>query len=208
MIARHRFLPFVLLAVAIGVFLFLEWIGGSTYPLDVAAIREGALWRALHPQAEGLIILYTHLGSAPALLSMLALGAAWLWWRRERARAAALLAAVLGTRAGVEILKLVVDRARPSLDPHPVVVHSQSFPSGHASNSMATFLALALFMAPERWRRPAVAAAVTASLAMGTTRPVLGVHWPSDVLAGWIFGTTVTLLAWWWLNRRGERSAA
>jgi undecaprenyl-diphosphatase len=207
-IARHRFLPFMLLAAAIGVFLFLEWIGGSTYPLDVAAIREGALWRALHPQAEGLIILYTHLGSAPALLSMAALGAGWLWWRRERARAAALLGAVLGTRMGVEILKLVVDRARPSLDPHPVVVHSQSFPSGHASNSMATFLALALFVAPPSWRKPAVAAAVTASLVMGATRPLLGVHWPSDVLGGWIFGASVTLLAWWWLNRRDGRIGA
>jgi undecaprenyl-diphosphatase len=207
-IARHRFLPFMLLAVAIGVFLVLEWIGGSTYPLDVAAIREGALWRALHPQVEGLIILYTHLGSAPALLSMAALGAGWLWWRRERARAAALLGAVLGTRMGVEILKLVVDRARPSLDPHPVVVHSKSFPSGHASNSMATFLALALFVAPPSWRKPAVAAAVTASLVMGATRPLLGVHWPSDVLAGWIFGASVTLLAWWWLNRRDARSGA
>ncbi|WP_338503281.1 phosphatase PAP2 family protein [Sphingomonas kaistensis] len=208
MTTRFRILPYALLAVAIGVFLFLEWIGGSTYPLDVAAIRDGALWRAVHPQAEGWIILYTHLGSAPALLTMTALGAVWLWWRRERMRFAALLAAVLVTRIGVEIIKAVVDRARPSLDPHPVVVHSQSFPSGHASNSMATFLALALFVAPERWRRPTVMAAVTASLVMGATRPVLGVHWPSDVLAGWIFGSTVTLIAWWWLNRRGDRSAA
>lgn len=201
---RLRFLPLVLLALAAATFLFLEWIGGSTYPLDVAAIRDGALWRATHPQAEGWIILYTHLGSAWALLTMTALGAGWLWWRRQRDRFAALVAAVLVTRVGVEIIKALVDRARPSLDPHPVVVHSQSFPSGHASNSMATFLALALFVAPEHWRRPAVAAAVTASLAMGATRPVLGVHWPSDVLAGWIFGSTVTLLIWWWLNRRDE----
>ena len=86
MTTRFRILPYALLAVAIGVFLFLEWIGGSTYPLDVAAIRDGALWRAVHPQAEGWIILYTHLGSAPALLTMTALGAGWLWWRRERMR--------------------------------------------------------------------------------------------------------------------------
>ena len=198
----------MLVVSAIGIFLFLEWIGGSTYPLDVAAIRDGALWRAANPKATGPIIFYTHIGSALALLPMTALGAIWLWRQRERMRVAALLAAVLVTRVGVEIIKALVDRARPSFDTHPVVVHSQSFPSGHASNSMATFLALALFVAPERWRRPAVAAAIVASLAMGATRPVLGVHWPSDVVAGWIFGATVTLLAWWWLNRGGDRTEA
>jgi undecaprenyl-diphosphatase len=196
------------MALLIGSFLLLEWIGGATYPLDVAAIRASVPWRIAHPQAAGIVVLYTHLGSAPVLLGMTAIGAGWLWWRGERARVAALAMAVLGTRIGVEIIKAVVDRARPSLDAHPVTVFSQSFPSGHAGNSMATFLALALFVAPGRWRRPAVAAAVAASLAMGATRPLLGVHWPSDVLAGWIFGAAVTLLAWWWLSRRAARIVA
>ncbi|UUR08037.1 phosphatase PAP2 family protein [Sphingomonas glaciei] len=208
MIPRIRILPALLLAAATALFLLLEWIGGATYPLDLAAIRAAGPWREAHPQAAGILILYTHLGSAYALLTMTAAGASWLWWQGQRARAAALLVAVLGARIGVEIIKAVVDRARPSLEVHPVVVHSQSFPSGHAANSMATFLALALFVAPERWRRPAVATAVTASLAMGATRPLLGVHWPSDVLAGWILGAAAALLGWWWLSRRGERSAA
>jgi undecaprenyl-diphosphatase len=198
----------VLLGAAIALFLALEWIGGITYPLDVAAIQASGPWRAAHPQATSAIILYTHLGSAIALLAMTALGALWLWRRRERMRAAALVAAVLGGRLGIEAIKLVVDRARPSLDTHPVVVHSQSFPSGHAGNSMITFLALAMFVAPPRWRVPAVAAALTASLAMGATRPLLGVHWPSDVLAGWVYGAAVVLLAWWWLRSRGAQTAA
>nr|WP_245198091.1 phosphatase PAP2 family protein [Sphingomonas kaistensis] len=198
----------MLLVAGTALFLLLEWIGGATYPLDLAAIQRSGPWRAAHPDAAGALILYTHLGSAFALLPMTAVGASWLWWHDQRARAAALLMAVLGTRIAVEIIKAVVDRARPSLEAHPVVVHSQSFPSGHAGNSMATFLALALFVAPKRWRRPAVAAAVTASLIMGITRPILGVHWPSDVLAGWILGAAAALLAWWWLGLRGERSAA
>jgi len=206
--SRTRFLPVLLLVVAVGLFLLLEWIGGSTYPLDLAAIRASGPWRAAHPEAAGALIAYTHLGSAYALLTMTAVGALWLWWRKKGSRAVALLLAVLGARVSVELIKAVVDRARPSLEAHPVVVHSQSFPSGHAGNSMATFLALALFVAPERWRKMAVAAAVTASLAMGTTRPLLGVHWPSDVLAGWILGGAAALLAWIWLKQRGERSAA
>jgi undecaprenyl-diphosphatase len=115
---------------------------------------------------------------------------------------------VLIGRIGIEVIKLVVDRARPSLEEHPVVVHSQSFPSGHAGNSMITFLALALFVAPERWRVPAVTVAVMAAIAMGATRPLLGVHWPSDVLAGWIYGAAVALVAWWWLRRRNARNGA
>jgi undecaprenyl-diphosphatase len=174
----------------------------------VAAIQASGPWREANPQATSAIILYTHLGSAIALLAMTALGALWLWQRRERARATALVAAVLGGRLGIEVMKMVVDRPRPSLEMHPVVVHAQSFPSGHAGNSMITFLALALFVAPPRWRGPAVAAALLASLAMGATRPLLGVHWPSDVLAGWIYGAAVVLLAWWWLRSRDARSAA
>ena len=208
MTAPKGFFAPLLLAIAAALFLALEWIGGITYPLDVAAITASGPWREAHPQATAWIIRYTHLGSAPALLTMTAVGAAWLWWKRKRARAAALVAAVLGGRIGIELIKLLVDRPRPSLDPHPVVVHSQSFPSGHAGNSMVTFLAIALFVVPRRWRWPAVAWAVAASLAMGATRPLLGVHWPSDVVAGWIYGATAALLAAWWLSRRDARTGA
>jgi len=205
---RRFLLPALLLALALSLFVLLGVVGGAQFPLDVDAIRHGGRWRLAHPQVEGVVILYTHLGSAPALLSMTAVGAAYLWWRRARRRAVALLLAVVGARIGIEVLKLVIDRARPGLDAHPVVVHSSSFPSGHAGNSMATFLSLALFVAPERWRPQAVAFAVTASLAMGSTRPLLGVHWPSDVLAGWIYGATFAMVALWWLRREGDRSAA
>lgn len=198
----------LLLAAVTGLFLMLGLVGGATFPLDVTAIRTAIGWRAEHPQATGWLILYTHLGSGPALLTMTAAGAGWLWWERERLRAAALVGSVLAARIGVEGLKLLVDRPRPSLDAHPVMTFSQSFPSGHAGNSMATFLALALFAAPERFRGAAVAAAVAASLAMGATRPMLGVHWPSDVLGGWIFGSAVVLLAWAWLRWQRGRSAA
>lgn len=207
-LARHRNLSALLILLAVAFIFMLEWIGGATYPLDLAAIRAAGPWRAEHPQAAAALIVYTHVGSAMALLPLTAAGAWWLWRRQQRARMAALLMAALGGRLGIELLKLVVDRARPSLEVHPVVVHSQSFPSGHAGNSMVTFLALAVFVAPERWRWPAVAVAILASLVMGATRPLLGVHWPSDVLAGWIYGVAVVLLAALWLRWRDGRSEA
>lgn len=201
-------LSVLLLSAGTAFFLLLEWIGGSTYPLDLAAIREAGPWRAANPRATGAIIFYTWLGGALALLGMTAAGASWLWWRQQRAQAAALVATVVAGRIGIEAIKYLVDRPRPGLEVHPVAVHSQSFPSGHAGNSMVTFLALALFVVPQRWRKAAVAAALVASAAMGATRPLLGVHWPSDVLAGWIYGVMVALVGWWLFSRRAVRTGA
>ena len=75
-----------------------------------------------------------------------------------------------------------------------------------AGNSMLTFLAIALIAVPDRWRGRAVSLAIVASLAIGATRPYLGVHWPSDVIGGWAFGIAwvVALVA---LSRRWRGAA-
>lgn len=191
-----------MLALAVLLLVLLGWAGGAAQPLDIGVIRDFAEWRANHPQGTGWTILLTHLGGAPALVSMTGLAALWLWWRGHRARAGLLLLTVLGGRLMIETLKLTVNRPRPSIDAHPVVVFSQSFPSGHAGNSMLTFLALALYLLPERLRGRGLAAAVAGSLAIGATRPILGVHWLSDVLAGWLFGAAFVSLIWWAFGAR------
>ena len=53
---------------------------------------------------------------------------------------------------------------------------------------MITFLALALVVTPAKYRSAAITAAIAASVLIGSTRPLLGVHWPSDVIGGWAFG--------------------
>jgi undecaprenyl-diphosphatase len=86
-------------------------------------------------------------------------------------------------------------------------VHYQSFPSGHAANSMIVYLALALLAFDDpRHRRWAVAGALLLSFLIGLSRPMLGVHWPSDVVAGWAFGLLWTLLVLG-LSSRWERRA-
>jgi undecaprenyl-diphosphatase len=85
-------------------------------------------------------------------------------------------------------------RARPEEHLQMVEVHYKSFPSGHSANSMIVYLSLALLLAPERHRRGWVTAAIILSLLVGISRPMLGVHWPSDVLGGWSFGLFWTLL--------------
>jgi membrane-associated phospholipid phosphatase len=190
------------LLVAITSLVLLALAGGPEVEAELALLRRFAEWRAANPAETRAVILLTHVGSGPVLLSLAALGAGLLLWRGRRWEAAALAMAVVGGRLGIDLVKLTVGRIRPAVDLHPVETYSLSFPSGHAGNSMITFLALALFAAPAHWRRPAVGLALLLAFGIGATRPVLGVHWPSDVLAGWIYGAAVVSLAAAWLRRR------
>jgi len=96
------------------------------------------------------------------------------------------------------MLKLLFNRARPDLVPQLVDVHTSSFPSGHAMNSAIVYLTLGALLAraqESRARRVYVlSVAIALTLAVGMSRVYLGVHWPSDVLAGWIVGATWALL--------------
>jgi undecaprenyl-diphosphatase len=95
-----------------------------------------------------------------------------------------------------ELQKYWIARVRPDLEPHLVVVQTSSFPSGHAASSMIFYLALAIALtAGTRWSRAAAAGAVLLSILIGTSRVMLGVHWPSDVIGGWAFGMLWVFLA-------------
>nr|WP_294171082.1 phosphatase PAP2 family protein [uncultured Sphingomonas sp.] len=176
--------------------------GGGLYG-DQATVAHFVGWRARYPDAAKALIFLTHLGGSPALLAA-AVTAALATAIRRRSAGLALLATILGGRLLIELTKMAVGRPRPSLDAHPVYVFSQSFPSGHAGNTMVTFGAIALFALPERWRVPGLVAAATLSVLIGATRPMLGVHWPSDVLGGWCLGL-LWLLACWTVWERVRR---
>jgi membrane-associated phospholipid phosphatase len=174
----------------------LLWGGGS---VD-AALYE-ALYAGHRPALRILAHALTFLGEPTLLVSAGFLVAAWLAWRKQGRLALVLLVIVLVGRGLSEVQKYWIARARPDLEPHLVVVKTSSFPSGHATSSMIFYLTLALALAPGRWRRVAAAVAIFLSLAIGTSRVMLGVHWPSDVIGGWSFG-----LLWVMLTlRRTER---
>lgn len=182
-------------------------IGGPAFPLDLQTDMWFIGWRAEHAQLTRAAILLTQLGGSLVLVPLALIVALLLWRRQGRRDALLFLGTVMTGRAMIEIIKLSVDRPRPAFDPYPVFVSSQSFPSGHAGNSMLTFVAMAMFLAPERWRRQALAGAIALAMAIGWTRPMLGVHWPTDVVAGWCFGLLWVGL-WWRLSRRGETAAS
>ncbi|MFC6659727.1 phosphatase PAP2 family protein [Deinococcus multiflagellatus] len=120
---------------------------------------------------------------------------AWLWQRRRPADAASALLG-LGSAVGTAfVMKLLFHRARPELWPRLVAETGASFPSGHATvaAALATCVALLLWRTPLRW--PGAAACLLYALLSGAARLALGVHYPSDVLAGWLTGWVCVLSA-------------
>jgi undecaprenyl-diphosphatase len=107
-------------------------------------------------------------------------------------------------------LKLVFERPRPSLVPHLREVSSFSFPSGHALTSAAVYLTLGALLMRLAQNRLAkfycIAVAMLATLLVGATRVFLGVHYPTDVLAGWLIGLSWALMCWM-IERTLERRA-
>jgi len=138
--------------------------------------------------------ILTRLGDWYGYFTIGAVAALWLAWRRHRREALLLVALLLSERLLVTLLKLLFGRSRPDPLGHLDSVHTLSFPSGHSTNAMTLALGLALLLAPERHRKPALAAALLFAFAVGATRLVLGVHWPSDVAAGWALGALWTML--------------
>ena len=115
-------------------------------------------------------------------------------------------------------LKTFYDRPRPDVVAHLDVIHTASFPSGHAMVTTVAYLTLAAlvmrFFADWRVRAYVLCVAVFIALIVGVSRVYLGVHWPSDVAAGWALGAAwasltwlaVTLLALYRKSGRGKAS--
>ena len=108
------------------------------------------------------------------------------------------------------LLKLVFARPRPDVVPHLRDVMSLSFPSGHAMTSAAVYLTLGAMLMRISERRLTkiycMAIAMLATLLIGASRVYLGVHYPTDVLAGWMMGMSWAVVCWL-IERRIERRA-
>jgi undecaprenyl-diphosphatase len=195
-----------LMAICLLVMVAAGMLGGFGFVPDLSLTGEAMAARAQYSWLSWSALALAYVGSAIFLVPI-AFGAALILARQSRWRdLTAFVAITMGGRLLVELIKLTVGRPRPSFEPYPVPVSSLSFPSGHAGNSMLTLLALALILAPPQWRRPAVVAAVIGSMLVGISRPVVGVHWPTDVLGGWMLGIGWTTACLLWFRR--ERSAA
>jgi undecaprenyl-diphosphatase len=177
-------MPLVLIGLALGWAVMLLF-GGMQ--LDRALMI--LLYAGDHPALARAAILLTELGSFALLGPITALAALWLLWRKEWRSAALLLGVTLSGRLLVEAQKGWIGRLRPEDQHHLVAVQSYSFPSGHAANATLVWICLALLLPRTPTARAlAMWGAVLLALGIGLTRPILGVHWPSDVIAGWTLG--------------------
>lgn len=183
-------MPVALLGLA------LAWVSALLFggmELDrgllVLGYAGGTPWLA---QAARVV---TRLGDGPVLIALTLVAAGWLGWRRHGRAAILLVAVTLSGRLLVELQKSWTARLRPDANAHLVDTSNLSFPSGHAANTTMVLLGLALLLPlGDRVRVVAIWAAVALALLVGTSRVLLGVHWPSDVIGGWSFGLFWTLL--------------
>lgn len=178
--------------------------------------RPVVTWLAGHRTSalNGVEIAVTDLGGAVALVSAVAVTAV-VAARRLRSWYPVLLAVagLGGIQLLVAVIKVVIARPRPDLAGRIVEAGGYSFPSGHAASSLVGFALLAwlvcLLTTSGRVRATAWLAAAAGTAAVGVSRVYLGVHYPSDVLGGWVLGLTwlavVAVAARVWRTRGAVR---
>jgi undecaprenyl-diphosphatase len=211
------FLVRLLLTVA-AVWVFIAVAGevreGETREIDemaVRAFRNDAGQLAGPPWLEGVARDLTALGSATVLIVFTSAVAVFLAVRRQRHALVLVLVATIGGILLADGLKQVFQRPRPDLVPHLARVYSSSFPSGHAVSSAVVYLTLGALLSQLVQERKLKAyflgVACFLTFVIGLSRVVLGVHYPSDVLAGWSAGLAWAVLCWMvasYLQRRGK----
>jgi undecaprenyl-diphosphatase len=157
---------------------------------------------------------FTGLGSTGVLSVMVLAAIGFLTMTAKRHAAATVLASVVGGVLVGQTMKWAFARPRPDLVPHGAEVYTASFPSGHSMMSAVVYLTLGALLARTQ-ASPAVKAyiltvCVLLTALVGVSRVYLGVHWPTDVLAGWALGGLWALLCWsamLWLQRHGQVEA-
>jgi undecaprenyl-diphosphatase len=147
-----------------------------------------------------------------AVLTLLTLAVTgFLWLRRMYGAMWLVMGATLGGLLVTTALKEWFDRPRPDIVPHLSIVLSSSFPSGHSMMSATVFLTLGAllgrFVQELRLKAYFLIVALILTFLVGLSRVYMGVHWPTDVLAGWCAGFTWATLCWLaarWLQHRGK----
>jgi undecaprenyl-diphosphatase len=197
-------LAFLALAALLFLFLRLAWemTEGETLGFDrwlMLALRTSDPSVPIGPPwLSNVMLQLTALGGGPVLWLVTLLATGYLLAARRPSTAAFLFGSVAMGIGLSTLLKGLFLRPRPDLVAHLVEVQTTSFPSGHAMNSAIVYLTLGGLLARAEKRRPLriylIAAAIALTVTVGFSRVYLGVHWPSDVAAGWCVGSAWALL--------------
>jgi undecaprenyl-diphosphatase len=211
---RRRDLAAAIIAVA--VFIFLSMVVRGTVPEVDLSIR-GAVHSSASPILTEALRFLTNFGSGWVLWPCGTLVVAGLMRKGRRRDAALFAVAVLGADILDEAMKLLFHRPRPDAFFGYTQPLTYSFPSGHAFVSACFYITLAEVLVPREWppsgRAAAWTAAIVATSAIGFSRVYLGVHYPTDVLAGYagaIAWTSIVRAAHrqWWHSPRSNCPSA
>lgn len=177
-----------LLLLAITAWLSQEILEKESFQLDTRILLGIHQWA--NPMLDRLMLSITRLGDPEVVVVIVIVGLGWLLWRRRWTEAKMLAIACLGALVLNQGLKLVFVRPRPLLWTRLIAETSYSFPSGHALGSLVLYGFWAYVLAT---RFPQSAKLIyTASVliigAIGLSRLYLGVHYPTDILAGYSIG--------------------
>ena len=223
-LGRHELMLLLGMAVSAGLILAFALLAGEVIEGETAAFDRAVLL-ALRvagdpgtplgpPWLRNAARDVTALGSVTVLSLITAVALGFLLLQGKRGASLLVLLSVGGGMAISSLLKNQIGRERPDIVPHGDIVFTASFPSGHSLLSAVVFLTLGAMLARfvERKRQKAyvLVVAMTVTLLGGSSRVYLGVHWPTDVLAGWCVGAGWAALCWMvalWLQRRGAVEA-
>lgn len=154
---------------------------------------------------------FTALGSTGVLTVVVLAVVGFLITTEKRHAATMIVLSVAGAVLASTLFKIGFARPRPDLVPHGTGVSTASFPSGHSMMSAVVYLTLGTLLSRtqpgQRVKVYVLVVAVALTFLVGVSRVYLGVHWPSDVLAGWWLGSAWALLCWLvmlWLQSRGS----
>ncbi|MEO5511316.1 MAG: phosphatase PAP2 family protein [Longimicrobiales bacterium] len=163
---------------------------GLTQSFDVAILKQLASIRS--PFLDRVMLEITALGGGSVLFMMVAIAALFLWLTDHKWSVYLLIAGVLGGQLLNQVLKLAYHRERPSAVEWGQNVTTLSFPSGHAMTSTIAYGCIAYLVGrlgpTPRVRGSVWGVALVLICAIGLSRMYLGVHYPSDVLAGFFAG--------------------
>ncbi len=192
-----------IVAVALSLVLGMLAKRGVLAVIDDPLMRAGAMVPGVTPAwVIGTWRLLTHLGD-PAVRTVIAIVAfAVMIGRRTTAYGGMYLLVVGAGVLGYTGMKHAFDRPRPQLTMWLTSPTDPSFPSGHAGGAMLVLLLAAMLLGG----RGLVCSAIVFAVLIGLSRVAMGVHWPSDVIGGWLFGSGVAMIGYGLLLRFGAVS--
>ena len=166
---------------------------GSTSTTDSSIL----LWLYEHStsQLDAFFLFVTNLGGVLAITTASLLLLAYLVFKKRYYKAALLVAGVGGVAAINFLLKIIFERPRPDLWEWLITETQFSFPSGHASASSALALCIVVMLWNTKWRVLSIVLASIYILVIGISRLYLGVHFPTDIIGGWLVSLAVVSLA-------------